>query len=264
MPISEIVIGSEAVAAPSLTLMVKGSSASPTSARTRVSSGVYVQTPVAATMLSVPYAPARLVTVLPPETMPYESALPSASVADSEADSPGSGPLASSSRTTPPLGAARIGVSLTPVIKIVRVREAVSAPSPAVTVKASVASDGRALMAVAVGVYVQVPALASITSVPYVPTSVVTVPEPLSMPYARAVPSASVEVTAPVTVVNVSEPAVSTMVAPVGTGMTGRSLTPTIEIVKVAVPTSEPSEAVTVKASEALVDSALIAAASGT
>ena len=54
------------------------------------------------------------------------------------------------------------------------------------------------------------------------------------------------------------------MVAPVGTGMTGRSLTPTIEIVKVAVPTSEPSEAVTVKASEALVDSALIAAASGT
>ena len=84
------------------------------------------------------------------------------------------------------------------------------------------------------------------------------------MPYARAVPSASVEVTAPVTGVNVSAPAVSTMVAPVGTGMTGRSLTPTIEIVKVAVPTSEPSDAVTVKASEALVDSALIAAASGT
>ena len=76
-------------------------------------------------------------------------------------------------------------------------------------------------------------------------------------------PSASAEESAPWTGVKVSWPAVSTIVAPSGTGIVGVSLAPVIVIVTVPVAVSAPSEAVTVKASVALADRALTAASSG-
>ena len=71
-----------------------------------------------------------------------------------------------------PVMALSRGRSFVAAIEMTSARCAVKAPSPAVTVKVSVALLARALTAVAFGVYSQAPVVPLTTRVPYEPTLV--------------------------------------------------------------------------------------------